>query len=256
MRITREVPDRAGKGPDWMVRLGDARELLRGIPDHSVDFILTDPPYNLAGYSTGNIRMDWRSDFNNDVAEWDQAAFEPAEWLDEFRRVLAPTGNLFAFTSYNLLGRWHAAFDPAFDTFQFIAWHKTNPPPKLRRAGFLNSVELIACAWNRGHTWNFGRQRDMHNFIESPICMGAERVRDPKHPTQKPVVVLRRLLELASRPGDLVLDPFMGVGSTGVAAIELGRRFVGFEIDPAYGAAAARRLGRTSPRSANEPNGG
>jgi site-specific DNA-methyltransferase (adenine-specific)/modification methylase len=221
---------------------GDSRELLARIPDHSVDLICTDPPYNLGGYSTGNIKMAWRSDFNNDVAAWDQIVFEPTEWLAEFKRVLKPTGTIFAFTSYNMLGRWHEVFDSAFDTFQFIVWHKTNPPPKLRRVGFLNSCELIVCCWDKGHTWNFTRQRDMHNFIESPICSGNERTKDPVHPTQKPLRVLRRLLELATAPGDLVLDPFMGVGSTGVAAVELGRRFVGIEIDARYVEAARRRI--------------
>src|SRR6185503_5535381 len=185
--------------------LGDSRELLARVPDRSVDLICTDPPYNLGGYSTGNIDMSWRKSFNNDVAAWDQTTFEPAAWLAEFRRVLKPTGTLFAFTSYNLLGRWHEVFDPVFDTFQFVVWHKTNPPPKLRRAGFLNSCELIVACWDQGHTWNFGR----------------ERVKDPVHPTQKPLRVLRQLIEWATDPGDLVLDPFMGVGSTGVAAREL-----------------------------------
>jgi DNA modification methylase len=82
----------------------------------------------------------------------------------------------------------------------------------------------------------------MHNFIEAPICSGNERVKDPVHPTQKPLRVLRRLVELASAPGDLVLDPFMGVGSTGVAAVELGRRFVGIEIDEGYLNAARSRI--------------
>ena len=227
---------------DVTIWQGDSRELLRRLPDASVDLICTDPPYNLGGYSTGNIDMAWRKSFNNDVADWDQVDFDPGEWLEPFRRVLKPTGTVFAFTSYNLLGRWHETFDPAFDTFQFIVWHKTNPPPKLRRAGFLNSCELIVACWDRGHTWNFTRQRDMHNFIEAPICGGAERVRDPFHPTQKPLRVLRRLVDLASRPGDLVLDPFMGVGSTGVASVEMGRRFVGIEIDEAYVAAAERRI--------------
>jgi DNA modification methylase len=221
---------------------GDSRELLGRIPDASVDLICTDPPYNLGSYSTGNIEMSWRKAFNNDVAAWDQEPFAPEAWLDEFRRVLKPTGTLFAFTSYNLLGRWHAAFDPAFDTFQFVVWHKTNPPPKLRRAGFLNSCELIVACWDQGHTWNFGRQRDMHNFIEAPICAGRERLKDPVHPTQKPLRVLRQLVEWATQPGDLVLDPFMGVGSTGVAALELGRRFVGIELDETYVEAARRRV--------------
>jgi len=233
-------------GQDWLVRNADSRLILPELPDQSVDLILTDPPYNLSGYSTGNIKLSWRADFNNDVADWDQHVFDPAEWVDQFRRVLVPTGTIFAFTSYNMLGRWHEVFDPVFDTFQFVVWHKTNPPPKFRRAGFLNSCELIVCLWNRGHTWNFGRQRDMHNFIEGPICMGAERLKQPKHPTQKPVAVLRRLVELASSPGDLVLDPFMGVGSTGVAALQLGRRFYGIEGDEAYCRAAEQRL-RTTP---------
>lgn len=230
----------------FRAEVADAASFLSSLPDGSVDLLLTDPPYNLAGYSTGNIAPSWRKAFNNDIAGWD-AGFSPADWAAEFRRVLAPTGNLFGFTTYNLLGDWHATFDPVFDTFQFMVWHKTNPPPKLRRAGFLNSCELIVCAWNRGHTWNFTNQREMHNFIESPVCAGRERWRDPFHPTQKPLRVLRRLVELASRPGDLVVDPFMGVGSTGVAALELGRRFAGCDLVPEFVEAARTRIGAAVP---------
>ena len=226
----------------WSMHHGDSRILMKDIPDSSIDFICTDPPYNLGQYSTGNIKMDWREDFNNDLADWDNLTMEPAQWRDEFLRVLAPTGNIFVFTSYNLIGKWHEIFDPVFDTFQFMVWHKTNPAPKLRKAGFLNSCELICCMWNKGHTWNFGKQNEMHNFIETPICMGRERVKDPKHPTQKPLKVMRRLIELASRPDDLILDPFAGVGSTGVAAVELGRRFIGIDAEEAYVEAARRRI--------------
>ncbi len=228
------------------IYLSDSREKIRELSEGSIDLILTDPPYNLSPYSTGNIKMSWRKDFNNDVAEWDRN-FDPADWRDEFLRVLKPTGNLFAFTSYNMLGRWHAVFDPLFDTFQFMVWHKTNPPPKLRRAGFLNSCELIICAWNKGHTWNFTKQSEMHNFIEAPLCMGKERLKEPRHPTQKPLRVLRRLVELASEPDDIVLDPFMGVGSSGVAALELNRRFIGIEIQEDYFHAAKKRLATTIP---------
>jgi site-specific DNA-methyltransferase (adenine-specific)/modification methylase len=121
---------------------GDCRDLLAGLPDRSVDLLLTDPPYNLGPYSTGNMQFKWRRAINNDLADWDRE-FDPAEYRDEFLRVLKPTGNLLAFCSYNLLGRWHAVFDPLFDTFQFFVWHKSNPVPKIRRQGFLNSCELI-----------------------------------------------------------------------------------------------------------------
>lgn len=225
-----------------IVANADSHDLVKRIRSKSIDFILTDPPYNLNAYSTGNMKLSWRKDINNDVADWDGQEFRPQDWVKEFVRVLKPTGNLFAFTSYNMLGKWHEAFDPVFDTFQFMVWHKTNPVPKLRRAGFLNSCELIVCAWNKGHTWNFTTQKAMHNYIEAPICMGRERVKEPHHPTQKPLRVLRHLIQLASQPGDVVFDPFMGVGSTGVAARELGRHFIGSEIDKRYFEASALRL--------------
>jgi len=221
---------------------GDAFELIRDIPDNSIDLILTDPPYNLSPYSRGNIKMSWRTDFNNDLAEWDKTEFDPFAWVAEFKRILKPTGNIFGFTSYNLLGKWHEAFDPEFDTFQFMVWHKTNPAPKLYKAGFLNSCELIVVLWNKGHTWNFISQKDMHNFIETSICMGNERLKDPKHPTQKPIKVLKHIIRIATNENDVILDPFMGVGSTGKAALEMNRKFIGFEIDDKYFKAATDRL--------------
>ena len=129
-----------------------------------------------------------------------------------------------------------------------MVWHKTNPVPKVMRAGFLNSCELIVCMWNKGHTWNFTNQKEMHNFIESPICMAPERIRNPFHPTQKPLKVLKHIVKIASNEGDVVFDPFMGLGSTGVAALSLGRAFIGIEIDEKYFAAAERRLKATSSK--------
>lgn len=222
---------------------GNSFKEIKKIPDNSIDLILTDPPYNLGMYSTGNIKMSWRKDFNNDVAKWDELEFNPKEWLKEFKRILKPTGNIFAFTSYNLLGKWHETFDPEFDTFQFMVWHKRNPAPKIRRAGFLNSCELIVCVWDKGHTWNFTKQNEMHNFIETPICMGRERLKEPFfHPTQKPLKVLQHIIKLASNEGDVVFDPFMGVGSAGIASLALNRKFIGIEADKKYIKGAESRL--------------
>lgn len=179
---------------------------------------------------------------NNDVADWDHVDFFPEEWADELIRVLKPTGNLFIFTSYNQIGRWHECLDHRFDTTNFMVWHKTNPAPKIFKAGFLNSCEIIFTCWNKGHTWNFSTQREMHNFIESKICMRPERLSDPKHPAQKPVEVLKKLLKIASDENDIVLDPFMGVGSVGVAALQMDRRYIGIEINPVYFDAARRRI--------------
>lgn len=220
----------------------DCLKYIKAIPDKSIDLILTDPPYNIAQYSTGNIPLPGREALNNDIAAWDTVAFAPEDLLYDFKRIIKPDGNIFVFTSYNLLGKWHDVFDREFDTFQFFIWHKKNPAPKIYKNGFLNSCEMIICLWNKGHKWNFTTQQEMHNFFESPICMLPERLKNPKHPTQKPVKLLKHLIEIASDPGDIVFDPFMGVGSTGVAAKELGRKFIGCEIDKIYYEAAYKRI--------------
>lgn len=228
--------------PEMILRCGDSRMLLKDVADRSVDLLFTDPPYNIGSYSTGNIELRGRAPMNNDLAEWDHVEFAPEEWVDDFIRVLKPTGNLFIFTTYNQIGIWHKLLDPRFDTTQFFVWHKTNPAPKVFNAGFLNSCEMVFCCWNKGHKWNFISQKEMHNFIETPICMYPERIKDPKHPAQKPIAVLKKLISIASDEGDLVFDPFMGVGSTGVASLMLGRKFMGFELDSRYFAAGKSRL--------------
>lgn len=224
---------------------GDCRDFLKEIPDGSIDLILCDPPYNISKYSTGNMHFEWRGEINNDVAKWDLQELAPSEFVSDFKRILSPKGNIFIFTSYNVIGKWHEAFDSEFDTFQFMVWHKTNPVPSIRKTSFLNSCELIICMWNKGHTWNFSKQSEMHNFIESPICIGKERLKSPKHPTQKPVAVLEHIIKLASNEQDLVLDLFMGVASTGVAARKLNRRFLGIEVNEEYFKAAEKRMQET-----------
>lgn len=219
----------------------DSLEFIKKIRTDSVDFIFTDPPYNISQYSTGNIQFNHRSDINNDIGEWDKN-FDPLDYKEDFLRILKPSGNLFAFASYNIIGRWHEIYDPIFDTFQFFVWHKTNPTPKFMKAGFLNSCEMIACMWNKGHTWNFSEQKNMHNFFESQICNYPERLKNPKHPAQKPVKLLKHIIQITTNKDDVVFDPFMGVGSIGVASIELKRKFMGIEINDEYFKASKRRI--------------
>ncbi len=102
--------------------------------------------------------------------------------------------------------------------------------------------------WNKDHTWNFSNQKEMHNFIETPICMGSERLKEPMHPTQKPVKVLEPIIKIATNVNDIVLDPFMGVGSTGIAALNLDRKFIGIEIEKKYFDAAEKRLKQIPPK--------
>lgn len=231
---------------DYLLINDDCFKVFKELEDNSVDLILTDPPYNIAKYSTGNMKFDWRSDINNDIAQWDTVELKPSDLVNEFKRVLKPTGNIFIFCSYNIIGEYHKAFDPEFDTFQFMIWHKTNPVPNFRKSSFLNSCEMIVCCWNKGHAWNFTNQKDMHNFIECPLCMGQERVKgaDGKnlHPAQKPLKVLEKIVKIASNENDIVLDCFSGVGSTGVAALKNNRRFIGIELSKEYFDAQSERL--------------
>ena len=108
---------RAGFRDDMLVH-GDFFNCVDSIPDEQFDLVIVDPPYNLAKYSTGNMKFDWRHEINNDVAEWDEKELDPFDLVQDFKRVLAPTGNIFIFCSYNLLGKFHDAFDSEFDTFQ------------------------------------------------------------------------------------------------------------------------------------------
>lgn len=105
----------------------DCFNSLKNIPDNSIDLILTDPPYNIAKYSTGNLKFDWRSDINNDLAEWDLKPLYPSDLIVEFKRILKPTGNIFIFCSYNIIGEYHKVFDSEFDTFQFMVCTKQTP---------------------------------------------------------------------------------------------------------------------------------
>lgn len=221
----------------------DCFEFVKNIPDNCVDLILTDPPYNISQYSSGNIYLPGRKPLNNDIADWDKAEITPKELVKDFKRILKPNGNIFVFTGYNTLGKWHEAFDNEFDSFNFFVWHKTDPTPKIYKTGFVNSCELIICMWNKGHTWNFKEQSTMHNFFNCPVCRFPERLKNPHHPTQKPIKLLKHIIEIASNKDDFVFDPFMGVGSVGVAALELRRKFGGCEIDKVYFDAAMKRLG-------------
>lgn len=224
--------------------LDDALSTLKKIPSNTFDLILTDPPYDIRKYSTGNIPLPGRKALNNDIAKWDKA-IPISAYAKEFRRLLKKKGNVFIFTSYNLFGDWHKELNPLFNTCNFMIWHKINPPPRIYKNSFLHSCEMIICAWDRGHTWNFSTQDKMHNFIESKICMKPERL---DHPTQKPLCLMKHVIEIASNPGDLVLDCFAGMATVGIACLLLKRRYFLVENNPVYYEIASERLYRAKKR--------
>lgn len=217
---------------------GDALFTIKKLPNNSINLILTDPPYDISKYSTGNINLPGRKPLNNDIAKWD-VAIPIDKYVKEFRRLLSPHGNLFIFTSYNLFGKWHEHLDPIFDTCNFLIWHKVNPPPRIYKNSFLHSCEMIICAWDKGHTWNFSNQQEMHNFFQSPLCMRPERL---AHPTQKPLSIIKHIIKIASNPGDVVLDCFAGTATVGVAALLLKRKYYLVENNAVYFKIASDRI--------------
>lgn len=241
---------------------GNSLELLKTFPDCCADMILTDPPYNISkkGKKIDRTKIQNRSlrrngvrskELNYDFGEWDR--FESREaflewtekWVREAFRILKPTGNFVSFFDKRLTNHFQDIIDKYGYTRQTLVWHKTNPVPQIFKVGFASSTEFITWATKEKgakHTFNYCLNH-AHNFIETPICMGKERT---KHPTQKPLKVICWLMEYLSNEGDLVFDPFLGSGTTAVAAKILNRKFVGIEINPEYCQLAKERISQTT----------
>jgi DNA modification methylase len=250
--------------PLGQVLIGDCVELLATLPAESVDLIFADPPYNL------QLRGDlWRPNLTRVDAvddEWDQfesfAAYDKFSraWVSACRRVLKPDGGLWVIGSYHNIYRLGAILqDLGFWILNDVVWIKTNPMPNFRGVRFTNAHEtLIWAARERESRYTFNHHamkafndgKQMRSDWELPLCTGGERIKidgQKAHPTQKPEALLYRALLASTEPGDIVLDPFFGVGTTGAVAKRLGRRWVGIEREQKYARLAIQRIERIEP---------
>lgn len=244
---------------------GDCIDRMRSIPDHSVDAVFADPPFRLQlGAKTlyrpedqtvvRAVRDDW--DSFESVAAYDKFT---RQWLAEVQRVLKPDGTLWVIGSYHNIYRVGTIMqDLGFWILNDIVWVKTNPMPNFRGTRFTNAHETMIWAAPRKtgkYTFNYETMKRLNNGKqmrsdwEFNICLGCERVKDASgkslHTTQKPLDLLRRIILASTRAGDVILDPFFGSGTTGAAAKELGRNYIGIEQDADYVAAARARIGAT-----------
>ncbi len=238
---------------------GDCREILAALPAKSVDLIFADPPYNLQLqqelFRPNHTLVDAVTD------EWDQfASFSEydafcREWLAGCRRVLKDSGTLWVIGSYHNIYRIGAILqDMGFWILNDIAWIKTNPMPNFRGVRFTNAHEtLIWASKFKGAQYTFDHHAmkalnddlQMRSDWVLPICSGPERVRSngkKAHSTQKPQALLYRVILSSTRPGEVVLDPFFGSGTTGAAAKQLGRHWIGIEREEKYVGVAAQRI--------------
>ncbi len=249
------------------VIVGDCLEQLSKLPTASVDLVFADPPYNLQLdgdlLRPNNTRVDavdddW--DKFSDFAEYDR--FSRA-WLAECRRVLKRDGAIWVIGSYHNIFRLGAALqDLGFWIQNDVIWRKTNPMPNFRGKRFTNAHETLIWAGRDQKsrvTFNYEAMKAGNDDLQMrsdwlfPICAGPERLKDGSgrkaHPTQKPEALLQRILLATTNPGDVVLDPFFGTGTTGAVAKRLGRRWIGIERDPEYARAATERIERIRPVS-------
>ena len=249
-----------------VVLRGDCIEVLKGLPDASVDMVFADPPYNLQ--LGGDLLRPDNSKVDAVDDDWDQfesfAAYDAftRAWLTECRRVLKPEGSIWVIGSYHNVFRLGAAIqDLGFWVLNDIIWRKSNPMPNLKGTRFTNAHEtLIWAARSREqkrYTFNydalkaFNEDTQMRSDWTFALCTGEERIKDEDgkkaHPTQKPEALLHRVMLAATRPGDVVLDPFFGTGTTGAAAKRLGRHFIGIEREETYAKVAEKRIKAVVP---------
>jgi modification methylase len=232
----------------------------------SIDLVFADPPYNLQ--LQGDLKRPDDSKVDAVDDDWDKfSSFSAYDdftraWLIGARRVMKPSATIWVIGSYHNIFRVGAILqDLGFWVLNDVMWRKTNPMPNFRGRRFTNAHETLIWAARepgaKGYTFNYEALKAGNEDVQVrsdwtiPLCTGEERLkgRDGKkiHPTQKPEALLARVILASSRPGDLVLDPFSGTGTTGAAARRLGRKFIGIERDPAYAAAAEARISRVEP---------
>lgn len=234
------------------LRNGDCLDELNLVDDQSVDLILTDPPYNLGNFMTGRQAGLHRMRENFFVsAGWDN--LESADWetaMDQFfshaARVMKVGGSIVCFMAViKVESLIDIAQRNGFYYKTTGVWHKTNPMPRNMNIQFVNSTETWVYFTFGRKTGTFNNEGLLvHDFVETAVAPVSER-KHGKHPTQKPTKLMEYFVRLLSNPGDTVLDPFMGSGSTGVAAKRLARSFIGVEISKDYFKIANERITET-----------
>jgi modification methylase len=259
------VPDGGETLPIDTILVGDCIAHMNALPAGSVDLIFADPPYNLQ-LAEGLTRPD-HSKVDAVDDDWDKFesfahydAFTRG-WLKAAKRVLKPDGAIWVIGSYHNIFRVGTALqDLDYWLLNDVIWRKANPMPNFRGTRFTNAHETLIWASRSQKsrvTFNYESMKlanddtQMRSDWLFPICTGAERLKnaddDKVHPTQKPEALLHRILNATTKPGDVVLDPFFGTGTTGAVARKLGRRFIGIEREAEYVTAALKRIAAIKP---------
>jgi len=242
----------------------DCITAMRALPAKSVDLIFADPPYNLQ--LGGDLSRPDGSHVDAVTDDWDKFdslnAYDvfTRAWLTEARRILKDNGAIWVIGSYhNIFKVGSAIQDLGYWILNDIVWRKANPMPNFKGTRFTNAHETLIWASmgeKARYTFNYRSMKTLNDELqmrsdwEFPICGGQERLKRDGvkvHPTQKPEALIYRILLACTKPGDVVLDPFFGTGTTGAVAKRLGRRWIGIEREPGYCSAAEERIAAALP---------
>ena len=246
--------------------VGDCIAELEKLPPASVDLVFADPPYNLqldgALHRPDNSRVDGVDDAWDKFADFSAYDAFSRAWLLACRRVMKPSATLWLIGSYHNVFRLGAALqDLGFWILNDVVWVKSNPMPNFRGTRFTNAHETLIWAARdpkaKGYTFNYEAMKAFNDGVQMrsdwmiPLCTGQERLKaeDGKkaHPTQKPEALLARVILSSSNPGDVILDPFFGTGTTGAVTKRLGRSFIGIERETRYAEVAEARIAAIEP---------
>src|ERR1700722_3630189 len=244
---------------------GDCVARMNALPEMSADMVFADPPYNLQ--LKGDLLRPNQSKVDAVDDHWDQfASFADydrfsRDWLAAARRVLKDTGSIWVIGSYHNIFRVGSALqDLGFWILNDVIWRKTNPMPNFRGKRFTNAHETLIWATKnpkQQYTFNYEAMKALNDELQMrsdwtlPICSGGERLKNANgekaHSTQKPESLLHRVIVSSTKPGDVVLDPFLGSGPSAAVAKKLGRHFIGIEREAAYAKIARARIASVTP---------
>ena len=244
---------------------GDCVARMNALPEASCDLVFADPPYNLQ--LRGDLHRPDQSKVDAVDDHWDQfdsfADYDrfTREWLTAARRVLKDTGSIWVIGSYHNIFRVGSTLqDLGFWILNDVIWRKSNPMPNFRGKRFTNAHETLIWATKnpkQQYTFNYEAMKALNDELQMrsdwtlPICAGGERLKnaagEKAHSTQKPESLLHRVIVSSTKPGDVVLDPFFGSGTTGAVARRLGRHFIGIEREKAYAELARTRIAQIKP---------
>ncbi len=205
-----------------------------------VNHIITDPPYNISKENNFNTLKNPRQGV--DFGEWDKD-FDLFSWIAKYEKILDKNGSMIVFCSYRYLSFIIKTMEENnLNVKDIILWKKSNPMPRNIERRYVQDMEFAIWAVKKGSKWTFNKDKNkpyMRSLFETPTVAGTEKV---NHPTQKSLKLMRALIQTHTNEKDLIIDPFMGSGSTGLAAIQLGRKFIGVELDKTYFNIAVERL--------------